>query len=251
MNLRSVAKYLDRTLEVAEYSADSSMNGLQVECSRRITRIATAVDACTESISRASRWGAELLVVHHGLFWGDPAPLTGVMGRRIGLLFSKGVSLYAAHLPLDCHSEIGNNAGLAQLLGLEEVRPFALYHGITIGLEGKLPRRTTARSLAARLGRKIGSSPEIFPFGPSEVSRIGVVSGGGASLVQQASEAGCDALVTGETSHTFYHTAREARINLICGGHYATETIGVRALARLVQSELEIPARFIDVPTGL
>jgi dinuclear metal center YbgI/SA1388 family protein len=251
MKLDRIVQYLDTTLRTVDFASDSAMNGLQVECSRNITKVATAVDACRESITRAASSGAELLIVHHGLFWGEMAPLTGVMGKRIGLLFSKGISLYAAHLPLDCHKEIGNNIGLARLLELESPEPFGLYRGIKIGLCGTLPKRMTLRALSSRLKKDLGSSPKIFPFGPSDTKRLGIVSGGGSSLVQQAGETGCDTLLTGEPAHSVYHTAREARINLVCAGHYATETLGVKSLGELLESELGLTSRFIDVPTGL
>lgn len=251
MKLDRVVRYLDTTLRSTDFASDSAMNGLQVECSKNITKVATAVDACRESITRASSSGAELLIVHHGLFWGETVPLTGVMGKRIGLLFSKGVSLYAAHLPLDCHEEIGNNIGLARLLGLKNPKPFGVYRGITIGLEGTLPQRMTLRALSARLKKDLGGSPKTFPFGPSETKRLGIVSGGGSALVLQAMETGCDTLLTGEPAHSVYHTAREAKINLVCAGHYATETQGVKSLGRLIESELGLPSRFIDIPTGL
>ncbi len=251
MRLDSLVRFLDDKLRLADFTSDSAMNGLQVECSRNITRVATAVDACEESIARAAGCGAGLLIVHHGLFWGETSPLTGVMGKRIGLLFSKGVSLYAAHLPLDCHEDIGNNIGLARLLEIEDPRPFGVYRGIKIGLEGKLPRRMTMRALSARLKKNLGDSPKTFPFGPSETRRLGIVSGGGSSLVQQAKDAGCDTMLTGETAHSVYHTAREAKINLVCAGHYATETPGVKSLGELIESELGLPSKFIDVPTGL
>ena len=251
MRLDSLVDFLDKTLRVADFDSDSAMNGLQVECSRNITRVATTVDACEESIARAAGSGAELLIVHHGLFWGEASPLTGVMGRRIGLLFSKGVSLYAAHLPLDCHEDIGNNIGLARLLEIEDPRPFGVYRGIKIGLEGKPPRRTTLRALSARLKKNLGDSPKTFPFGPSEIKRLGIVSGGGSSLVQQAKEGGCDTLHTGETTHSVTPTAREAKINLVCAGHSATETPGVRSLCELIEGEFGLPSKFIDIPTGL
>jgi dinuclear metal center YbgI/SA1388 family protein len=227
------------------------MNGLQVECSREITKIATAVDACKESITRAARYGAELLIVHHGLFWGEMTPITGVLGMRIGSLFSKGISLYAAHLPLDCHDEIGNNIGLARLLELRDLETFGRYRGIEIGLCGALPGRATVQSLSARLKKQFGEAPKVFPFGKSDIKKLGVVSGGGSSLAQQAKDAGCDTLLTGEPAHSVYHTAREARINLVCAGHYATETLGVKALGELIERELGLPSRFIDIPTGL
>jgi dinuclear metal center YbgI/SA1388 family protein len=251
MKLASVVQFLDTTLRTADFESDSALNGLQVECSKNITKIATAVDACTESISRAATSGAGLLIVHHGLFWGEAVPLTGVQGKRIGSLFAKRLSLYAAHLPLDCHEQIGNNIQLARLLELDNLGRFGRYRGITIGLEGTPRRRMTVRSLVRRLRERLGSSPQVFPFGPDVTRRLGIVSGGGSALVQQAKDAGCDTLVTGEPAHSVFHIAREARMNLVCGGHYATETLGVRSLGELVQSELGIPSRFIDVPTGL
>jgi len=227
------------------------MNGLQVESSAEVKRIATAVDISDRSIMKAAASGADLLIVHHGLFWGDPVPITGVMARRIRFLLSKEVSLYAAHLPLDCHPDIGNNARLAELLGLERRRPFGRYHGMVIGLCGNLHRPMAPAGLARKLKKSLGAESRIFPFGPDRVKKLGVVSGGGASLVGDAVSAGCDTLLTGETSHSAYHVAREARITLICAGHYATETVGVRALGALVTTELGLPARFIDLPTGL
>ena len=251
MRLDRIVQYLDTTLRTDKFASDSAMNGLQLECSRNITKVATAVDACRESVTRASSCGAELLIVHHGLFWGEPVPLAGVMGKRIGLLFSKGISLYAAHLPLDCHEEIGNNIGLARLFELERPELFGIYRGIKIGLKGTLPKRLTLRALSARITKKLGGSPKIFPFGPSDTKRLGIVSGGGSMLVQQAKEAGCDTLLTGEPAHSVYHTAREAKINLVCAGHYATETLGVKSLGTLLERELGLASRFIDIPTGL
>ncbi len=251
MRLDRIVQYLDTTLRTDDFASDSAMNGLQVECSKNITKVSTAVDACRESVTRASSCGAELLIVHHGLFWGEPVPLAGVMGKRIGLLFSKCVSLYAAHLPLDCHEEIGNNIGLARLLELENPEPFGIYRGIKIGLNGTLPKRLTLRALSARLTKKLGGSSKIFPFGPSETKRLGIVSGGGSMLVQQAKETGCDTLLTGEPAHSVYHTAREAKINLVCAGHYATETLGVKSLGTLLEREFGLASRFIDIPTGL
>lgn len=251
MRLDRLVAFLDETLKIADYGADSAMNGLQVESSADVKRISTAVDVSDRSIRKAAASGADLLIVHHGLFWGEPVPITGVMARRIRLLLSKGVSLYASHLPLDCHHDIGNNARLAELLGLEKRSPFGRYHGIVIGLCGALPRPLKPAGLATKLKRSLGAESKIFHFGPERVRKLGIVSGGGASLVSDAASAGCDALLTGEPAHAVYHLAREARITLICSGHYSTETVGVKALGELIRTELDLPAKFIDIPTGL
>jgi dinuclear metal center YbgI/SA1388 family protein len=251
MKLKTICAYLDETLKISDFKADSAMNGLQVESSIDVKRIATAVDVSDRSIRKAAVSGAGLLVVHHGLFWGEPVPVTGVMARRIELLLSRRVSLYAAHLPLDCHPEIGNNAQLAGLLGLEKRQSFGNYHGMIIGLCGTLPRVISPAGIAKKLKTSLGADSKKFRFGPERVKKLGIVSGAGASLVNDAAEAGCDTLLTGETSHSSYHVAREARINLICAGHYATETVGVRALGALVSAELGLAVKFIDIPTGL
>lgn len=251
MKLKRVVDFLDETLDIANFGADSAMNGLQVESSSDVKRIATAVDVSDRSIRKAASLEADLMIVHHGLFWGEAMPVTGVMARRIKLLLTKGVSLYTAHLPLDCHREIGNNARLAELLGLGRTAPFGRYHGMVIGLCGSLPRPMTPAAITGKLRKSLGAASKVFPFGPDRVKKLGIVSGGGAFLAHDAAAAGCDALLTGEPAHSIYHLAREARVTLICAGHYATETVGVRALGELIEDKLGLAARFIDVPTGL
>ena len=227
------------------------MNGLQVEASGEIRKVALAVDACGESISRAARRGADLLIVHHGLFWGEQVPITGIMAGRIRTLMEKGVSLYAAHLPLDCHPGIGNNARIAKILGIAAPKKFGTYAGIEIGLCGKLPRPMKIEGLRKKLASLLGSPVQTFSFGPGTVRKIGIVSGGGSSLTQAAADAGCDALLTGETSHSSYHTARENGISLVFAGHYATETFGVKALGDVLKKDLGLKTFFIDLPTGM
>jgi len=251
LKLKRIVTFLDEMLKISDFGADSAMNGLQVESSAGVKRIATAVDVSDSSIRKAAASGADLLIVHHGIFWGKPVPITGVTARRIRLLLSKGVSLYASHLPLDCHPGIGNNAQLAELLGLDQRRPFGSYHGMVIGLCGVLSRVMSPAGIARKLKKSLGAETKIFHFGPDRVRKLGIVSGGGASLANDAVSSGCDALLTGEPAHAAYHLAREARITLICAGHYATETVGVRALGALLETEFGLPAKFIDIPTGL
>lgn len=251
MRLHTVVGFLDETLDIDSYQSDPALNGLQVESSKTVDAVCCAVDVCEESIRKTIRSRADLLIVHHGLFWGTPQPVRGPLAARMKLLLSHGVSLYAAHLPLDCHPELGNNAGLAGIFELRETAPFGEYHGVSIGIRGMLPREMTPRGVAAKLQRTLTAQVRSLTFGRPHIRTLGIVSGGGAGLVQAASEAGCEALLTGETSHAAYHTARESRINLICAGHYATETLGVQSLGKHLHRELGIPVRFIDVPTGL
>jgi dinuclear metal center YbgI/SA1388 family protein len=192
-----------------------------------------------------------MLIVHHGLFWGDQAPITGIMAGRVRTLLSKGVSLYAAHLPLDCHPELGNNAMIAGFLGIPETEKFGSYAGVAIGLCGKLPRPVKIVGLKRKLSARLGAPVQAYAFGPKTIRKIGIVSGGGAALTQAAADAGCDAILTGETSHSSYHVARENGISLIFAGHYATETFGVKALGEHLGNEFGLKTFFIDLPTGL
>ncbi|RKZ06547.1 Nif3-like dinuclear metal center hexameric protein [bacterium] len=251
MKLKWIVSFLDDYLSVDAFRLDSSLNGLQVEASSTVKRAAVAVDASERSIRAAARKKAELLIVHHGIFWSCPTPITGVIAARIKLLFSKGVSLYAAHLPLDCNEEVGNNAVFARLLSLSDPKPFGDYKGVKIGVAGNLRKPVTINALAARVRRSIGGLIQLFPFGPAKINRVGIVSGDGASFAEEASETGCDVLITGESSHSAYHTAAESGISLICAGHYATETLGVRELAGVLTDRLGIETLFIDIPTGL
>jgi dinuclear metal center YbgI/SA1388 family protein len=249
--LKKLKRYMDEELKISEFEADLSLNGLQVEGSRTVRKVTLAVDACDIAIRKAARNGSEMLIVHHGLFWGGPEPVTGILKRRIELLIKNGISLYAAHLPLDCHPVIGNNAMLASKLGLKEPGTFGIYKGKEIGICGSLARPLSPRGLAGKIGKILSSRIELFPFGPSRISRIGIVSGGGSQLAPAAAEAGCQALFTGESSHSAYHPAREARINLVCGGHYATETVGLIAFGDLLEEKFGLKTTFADVPTGL
>jgi dinuclear metal center YbgI/SA1388 family protein len=251
VRLATIVRYLDDTLKTADFPQDSSYNGLQVEGAAKVFKVAFAVDACMESIRCAARIRADLLVVHHGLFWDDAVPITGIMAKRIGLLLKHGISLYACHLPLDCHPEIGNNIELARIVRIREPEPFGSYKGHRIGLYGRLSRPVSVRSLAARVRKALGATVRTFAFGPERISKLGIVSGNGGFLTEEAARLGCDALLTGEPSYLAYHPAREGGLTLICAGHYATETVGLAALSEQVKQEFSIPTRFIETPSEL
>jgi dinuclear metal center YbgI/SA1388 family protein len=241
--------YLDRYLRVAEIP-DASPNGLQVQGADRVRRVAYAVDASVETIDAASRARAGVLVVHHGLWWGRHEPIVGNMHRRVSALIQGNVSLYAAHLPLDCHAQVGNNVELARLLRLRVSSTFAAYQGVDVGVIATAPRAVRRDAFAAAIERTLGATASLLPFGPATIRRVAVVTGGGARFAEAAARAGCDVLVTGESAHAAVHPAKEAGINLIFAGHYATETVGLKALDRHVQRRFGLPGVFIPAPTG-
>ncbi|MDR1107827.1 MAG: Nif3-like dinuclear metal center hexameric protein [Spirochaetaceae bacterium] len=233
-------------------SADPSLNGLQVDNDGgEVTKIAFAVDACLETFKRAAEIGAGLLFVHHGLFWGAPLRLQGGHRQRLQFLLDANIALYAVHLPLDQHPQVGNNAALAELLGIEEPRPFGLYHGHKIGYKGTLGIPLTIEEAVQRICFRGRPPLGVYPFGPGKNRTAAVVSGGAAEESLDAIAEGIDLYVTGEASHSFYHAALEGRLNMIAGGHYSTEVWGVRRVMERCGAELSLETEFIDLPTGL
>lgn len=240
-------------LDIARFAQiDDSLNGLQVGRSAGpIDTVAFAVDACAETIRRARDGGAQLLFVHHGLFWGKPVPIRGTMLGRVSTLLSADMALYACHLPLDAHPELGNNAVLAAALGLADVEPFGDYHGVAIGRKGRLATPVTVDEAVRRILPEGDAARLVLPFGPAKVSSVAVVSGGAPFEALQAIAQGIDLYVTGEPSHSIYHEVEEAGLNFVAAGHYATEVHGVKAVARRVERELGLKTFFIELPTGL
>ena len=253
MLCRAFEQWFHQLLDIGEYErADASMNGLQVgRREKSLKRIALAVDASAETFRRAVDGGADALVVHHGLFWGKPIAVTGSHHQRISLLLEHDIALFAAHLPLDAHQEVGNNAAIAAAVGLRDIKPFGEYHGLMIGLQGILDEALGVPEILQLLGWEDEPDITVLPFGPDRIRRIGVVSGGAAGSVHQAIQQGCDLFITGESSHQVYHTCLESRIHMIAGGHYRTETYGVQQLGRRIEQETDISTFFIDLPTGL
>ena len=231
---------------------DNSLNGLQIGNSEAaVHKIAFAVDACQETFSRAVQEKADLLFVHHGLFWGRPQAVTGPLYKRFETLINNGLALYAAHLPLDMHPQLGNNAVLGDILGLEDQEAFGDYKGTKIGVKGQLSDPVPREALVKKLFGGWEESIRMLPFGPESISTVGIISGGAAREVQDAIDQGLDLYITGESSHEIYHLCLEAGINVLFGGHYLTETAGVQAVRKKVENELSLETVFIDVPTGL
>ncbi|MDF1567239.1 MAG: Nif3-like dinuclear metal center hexameric protein [Spirochaetaceae bacterium] len=230
---------------------DPSLNGLQVgDMNADITKMVFAVDACMDSFHRALDEKAQAVFVHHGLFWGPALPLVGVLGERVRFLMKNDISLFACHLPLDKHAELGNNARIAEALKLEEIEPFGDFKGRKIGVKGRLGSESDIESLIIRLFGDWDGRIDALRFGPSSIHTIGVISGGGTREVSQAIDEGLDLYITGDSSHNIYHECREAGINVIFAGHYLTEVFGVRAMAEAVAKETDIETVFVDVPTG-
>jgi len=250
MQLSQLVGYLDEYLRVREVPDSSeALNGLQVGGRGEVSRVAAAVDLCEATVRLAAGQGADFLIVHHGLFWGGLRPLTGPQLRRVGGLLSHDIALYGAHLPLDLHREVGNNSLLARALGVAIKGEFGEAHGIAIGVWGELA--LSRAELGQRLARVLGTPPKVLPFGPETIQRVGIVSGAAGGMIGQAAAAGLDTFITGEGMHHCYFEAEELGRNVFLGGHYATETMGVKALAEHLQARFGLPWVFLDHPTGL
>lgn len=255
MKLESVVEYLDALLGIpAHPDYRTALNGLQVAGppDREIGRIAAAVDTSEATIAAASAEGADLLLVHHGLFWSGLTPLTGRHYRRVRGLIDGGVALYSAHLPLDGHPELGNGVLLAHALGLADLEPFGRYEGATVGWIGRHAEPLRAADLAERVAEAVGGAVHVVEVErPRPIERIAVVTGGGGSFLEEAAEAGADALVTGEGSHHTFVDAHELGVHVFYAGHYATEVFGVKALAAHLAERFDLSWTFLDRPSGL
>jgi dinuclear metal center YbgI/SA1388 family protein len=242
-----IVRYLDETLEAALYR-DHLPLGLQVPGADEVRHVCTAVSASLDVFERAAAAGGQMLIVHHGLFWdGTPRRITLLERRRLETLFRNDLSLVAYHLPLDGHDELGNNAVLAALLGLEQIEPFGDYRGRLLGRYGMLPAPEAASALATRLGEAIGSTPRVFGGGPDPVRSVGVISGGAAREIAAAAALGLDCFITGEPEEDSPYLARELGVTLIAAGHNATETVGVQAVGDRLVREFGVTTGFLAV----
>lgn len=263
VSLSDIAAYLDQYLRIREIPDEpNAVNGLQaLNGSGQVGRIVAAVDASlatiTETAGRLDGGGADesrpptLLLVHHGLFWEGNVALTGRRYRRVRALFDGDVALYSAHIPLDVHPEVGNNHVLARRLGLTELAPFDTYRGTPLGVQGVLERGLPREELATRVEEVLGGAVKLIPGGPAVSRRVGIITGGAGDRIRAAAEAGLDTYITGEGPHHTYFDATELGVNALYAGHYATETVGVKALAEHLSARFGVPWEFHDHPTGL
>ncbi len=250
MDRTDLVRWLDNYLQTASFR-DASLNGLQVEGKGEVNKIGIAVDAAGAIFTKAAAQNVDFLITHHGLFWGAPFAITGYQKKRIETLFSSEMSLYCSHIPLDAHVEVGNNAVLLRELGLTYVEPFLDPKYGPLGHIGRFEIPVPLEQVVAKLSNLTGTPPVVHGFGKADAKRVCIISGDAVNRLSEVEAAGCDLFITGETSHPQYHDALERGINVICAGHYLTETWGVKALAEKIQAEFGLPFVFIDHPTGI
>ena len=244
--IKNISDFLNSTLRVKKIR-DSSVNGLQVRSRNtgKIAKVGFAVDACTSTFEKAKKQGVELLVVHHGIKW-KPQKDRVLADTRTAFLKSNNVALYAVHLPLDLHEEYGNNMQLARFLDLGRLRRFGRYHGIKIGYAGTFRTETSPAALAALVRSQLRSACRVFPFGKNRIRSLGIISGGGGGILNDAVKEKLDCFLVGEIDLAVYNAAKDHGINLIVAGHYATETVGVKALMPLIGETFGVETVFIE-----
>ncbi|MFA7173695.1 MAG: Nif3-like dinuclear metal center hexameric protein [Kiritimatiellia bacterium] len=249
MTTMELAEFLNNTLNVANFK-DVSNNGLQVANDGILTKVLCGVDANLKLLHEAKERGADCIVCHHGISWGDSLKyITALNYELVSLAIKNNIAIYGVHLPLDAHPVYGNNAQICQALKLIELDPAFDYHGQSIGFTAELAEALTFEQICAEVNDQISNSFSALNFGSASIRKIGVVSGGAADLVSQAQELGVDLFITGEPSLLGYNLAEQLKMNLIFAGHYATEIFGVRALAEVISQELGIPAECVDYKT--
>ena len=248
--LSEIVEYANEYLRIREIEDwPNALNGLQIENSGRVTKIGAAVDVSTRVLTAAAKKDVDLLIVHHGLFWPGLQTVTGSLRRQLKLAFENDIALYSAHLPLDLHPEVGNNARLASALGLKSTKPFFEEKGQLIGVRSKI--FGSRDDLIRKLRKVLGGPVKAFNVGPKNPKTVGIVTGGAGGEIYRVAADKIDIFVTGEAPHWAAVAAEELGINLLLGGHYATETFGVKALAVHLSKRFKLPWEFLNFPTGL
>jgi dinuclear metal center YbgI/SA1388 family protein len=249
MDRDQLVAYLDDFLDADEVP-DIGVNGLQVAGRTEIERVATAVSASAALFEQVAAWGADAVLVHHGLLWrtAQPLPVTGSYQRRLRLLLEQEINLLAYHLPLDRHATYGNSAVLARELGLERLEPFGTFDGVALGVAGIFESPISDEELFARVRTACGQQPQVFLGGPEQVTSVGIVTGGAPGGFDEAVAAGLDAFITGESREWVMHRAAEDGVHFVAAGHYATERFGVRSLGDFLGKRFGLEVRFFDLP---
>lgn len=248
--LSAIVQYCQKTLPPEKFNDwDRAVNGLQAENSGVVTKIAAAVDASLATIQLAIAAGADLMIVHHGLFWADTIPWTGKRREVLELIVKYNMAIYSSHLPLDAHPKLGNNALLCAALGFRNLKPFFLERGAFLGWQTRAA--ISRKALASKLSAVLGRPPIVLRGGGEQCHRIGVVTGSAGASLKIAAAENVDTFITGEGPHWTYAMAEELGLNVFYGGHYATETFGVKALAADLSKRFRVPWTFLDHPSGL
>ncbi|MCB0113067.1 MAG: Nif3-like dinuclear metal center hexameric protein [Caldilineaceae bacterium] len=250
MQRDELVQFLDEYLKIPEIK-DYGPQGLQIEGRGEIHKIIGAVDAHLPVVETALARGADMLLVHHGIFWGGPQKIAGGYGRLVRAYIQADLNLYAALLALDAHPEVGNNAQLARRLGLEVTSWWGRVNGVPLAALAESPEPISFDELTARYRAAVGDVNLVLAHGPAQIHRVGILSGFGAREIEEAASLGCDAFITGETSHAQYYDALNFGMNVLYGGHYTSETVGVQALGQLLVEKFGVAFEFVDLPTGL
>ena len=254
MTLYELDEYFNSFLKKENFGADPSKNGIQIQNSapatKKIKKVAFAVDASLDTALEAARQGADVLFVHHGIYWDNPEPLVDVHYERAAAFVKNDLALIGYHIPLDANKEAGNNWGMAKRLGLKAAKDFCQWRGMTIGVKGRLPKPMTIEELsrAALMGAKPN---QLLQFGKKKISTVGIVSGGAGGDHWAAWKEGLDCFITGEIGHTDFNYIKEEGMNVIAGGHYNTETVGVQLVMKKLKEEKGVAGIFLDFPTGM
>lgn len=252
MKLSLLEKELSGILDISSYPFDHCLNGVEVgDLERDIKKVAFSVDAGSLAIKGAIESGADMLFVHHGLFWSDPFRITGASYEKIKLMLDNNLALFACHLPLDAHLGLGNNFQIAMHLGMTDLDPFGLYKGKYIGYKGELPMEMRIDQITRLLSFTEENGLKVFPFGKEKIKTVAIVSGSGSDDILQASLSSVDCFITGEVLHQDFQMMLDSRLTVIAGGHYKSEVFGVKAVMRMLNSKYGLDTVFIDCPTGL
>jgi len=246
-NLSNIVNHLNDYLKVSEF-IDASQNGLQVSGKDKVKKIAGMVDASKEGFEAALDTGADMVILHHGLLWGKPFSLTGIFFERVKILIENGMSLYASHLPLDAHLEVGNNVKLLECINASFEKQFANWEGKPIGAIGKFKQPKVLTEIIENLDESLNTQTRVFDFGMEEISTVGAVSGAACEAIHECQENNVDLFITGEPRLHAFHEARELELNVAFAGHYATECLGVQSLLETIPKWLDVETIFIDVP---
>ena len=248
--LDEIVKFLDGELRVAEVpDYEGALNGLQLENGGEVARVAAAVDASLPVVREAAEGGAGLLVVHHGMFWQGARAVTGAFHEKLRVAMEAGMAVYSAHIPLDIHPELGNNALLAREIGMEQAEPFFEWKGVELGLRAGMD--LSLDDLLGRVEKAVGGKAVACRGGGERAGTVGLITGGAGSEVEAMAAAGIDTFITGEGPHWSFPLAEELGMNVIHAGHYATETFGARAVAETLAGRFGVESFFVDRPTGL
>ncbi|MEO5352961.1 MAG: Nif3-like dinuclear metal center hexameric protein [Magnetococcus sp. XQGC-1] len=251
ITLTAIEQYANTLLKAASI-ADYAPNGVQVRGREKVNRLVTGVSACLELFQAASEWEADLILVHHGMFWEkDPRVVEGSLKRRLQWLLARDLTLMAYHLPLDCHPQLGNNAQIVQRLGLETGEPFALYRGTHLSWVGHCRPERPMAGFVQDVRTLFGGEPLVLPFGPEIIRQVAICSGAAPELLREAKQKGADLFLSGEATEHVYHFAKEEQIHFIAAGHHRTEMFGVQALGEHLAAQFGLQHRFIDIANPL